>query len=158
MAAAELIAPIGYGAGWLLLGIVLLVVVVIATALIVLARRGSRDRSSATAVERSLGARYLSRIDTIEADFVGGSITAREAHLRLSAVVRSFGHDTSGVNAPVMTLTELRQSPLPEVADAVAEYYPASFERVEPAGIDAALARIEINNGRINALIIARIF
>ena len=143
MTEAELIAPIGYDSGWLVLGIAILAVVVVGAAALVFARRGSPKgtRAAGEVGDRGLRGRYHAQIDAVEEDVAAGSISAREAHLRLSALVRSFARDTTGVNAPVMTLTELRQSPLPEVTAAVAEYYPSSFEPGLPGDIESALSR-----------------
>jgi hypothetical protein len=55
--------------------------------------------------------------------------------------VREYAHAVSGVDAPVMTLTELQSSSLPSVTAAVAEYYPASFESADRNEISSAVAR-----------------
>lgn len=140
----ELVPPIGYGSGWLVVAIVI-VVVVIATILLVLLvrtrRRAAAPGSTGPGGLAGLKADYHARISAVEAEFAAGDLSARRAHHRLSAVVRAFGRAVTGVDAPVMTLTELQSSSLPAVTVAVAEYYPASFESAEGTEISSAVAR-----------------
>jgi hypothetical protein len=140
---AELVPPIGYGGAWSVVGIVILVIVVAVILLIVLVRT-RRRQAPATMPPGGLAgvkADYHARVSAIEAEFAAGALSARAAHHRLSAVVRAFGRAVSGVDAPVMTLTELQQSSLPQVTAAVAEYYPASFEVEDRSEISSAVLR-----------------
>jgi len=140
----ELIPPVGYGGAWLVIGIALLVLVV-ATILVILLVRARKHAPSPAPLPpggiAGLRAGYHARITEIEADFAAQRISARSAHQRLSAVVRKYAHAVSGVDAPVMTLTELQSSSLPSVTAAVAEYYPASFESADRNEISSAVAR-----------------
>lgn len=144
MPETELIPPIGYGDALLVVGIVLLVLVV-ATILLVALLRGRRPAPASTLVRpgglAGIKADHHARISAIEAEFAAGTLSARRAHHRLSAVVRDFGRAVSGIDAPVMTLTELQSVSLPTVATAVAEYYPAAFEPQERTEISTAVAR-----------------
>lgn len=139
----ELIPPIGFGSVWLVVGVVLVVLVVATILLILLVR--ARKRSSSPELPpgglAGLRAEYHERITEIEAEFAEGRLSARAAHHRLSAVVRQSGRAVSGVDAPVMTLTELQSSPLPTVTSAIAEYYPASFESADRNEISSAVAK-----------------
>lgn len=141
---AELVPPIGYGDGWLVVA-VLLVALVIATVLLVVLVRARRRAGAPHPIPpgglAGLKAEYHSRVTAIEAEFAAGGLSARVAHHRLSAVVRAFGRAVSGIDAPVMTLTELQSSSLPTVTVAVAEYYPASFESADRSEISPAVAR-----------------
>ncbi|MBF4634340.1 hypothetical protein ITJ38_08000 [Agreia pratensis] len=139
----ELIPPIGYGSSWLVIGIALIVVVIATILVIILVR--ARKRSSSQPLPpgglAGLRAEYHARITEIEAEFAAGGLSARSAHHRLSAVVRQYARAVSGVDAPVMTLTELQSSPLPTVTAAIAEYYPASFESADRSEISSAVVR-----------------
>jgi len=140
----ELIPPIGYGGGLLVIGIILLVLVVVAILLIALLRRRRPVPSPAPMRPGGLAgikADHHARVSAIEAEFAAGTLSARRAHHRLSAVVRDFGRAVSGIDAPVMTLTELQSVSLPTVTTAVAEYYPAAFEPEDRADISSAVAR-----------------
>ena len=144
MPETELIPPIGYGSGLLVAGIVLLALVVATILLIALLRR-RRPAQSAAPVRlgglAGIKADHHARISAIEAEFAAGTLSARRAHHRLSAVVRDFGRAVSGIDAPVMTLTELQSVSLPTVTTAVAEYYPAAFEPEDRAEISSAVVR-----------------
>lgn len=70
---------------------------------------------------------YLHRIDAVAAGAADGSLTYRESHQELSLLVRSFVRDVTGVDAPRMTLAELRGHPLPGIAEAVGRTYPGEF-------------------------------
>jgi hypothetical protein len=139
----EIIPPIGYDGAWLVVGIVIVGLVVVTILLILLVR--IRRRPAPTPMPpgglAGVKADYHDRVSAIEAEFVAGTLSARGAHHRLSAVVRSFGRTVSGIDAPVMTLTELQQSSLPQVTAAVAEYYPASFEVEDRSEISSAVLR-----------------
>ena len=140
----ELIPPIGYGGGLLVVGIVLLVLVVVTILLIALLRRRRPATSPAPMRPGGLAgikADHHARISAIEAEFVAGTLSARRAHHRLSAVVRDFGRAVSGIDAPVMTLTELQSVSLPTVTTAVAEYYPAAFEPEDRTDISSSVVR-----------------
>lgn len=94
---------------------------------------------------------YLGRIDAVAAAADRGELTARQAHQRLSRLVRIFAHQASGITAHTMTLADLRElarAPASGpgasafaaagVAEAVAVLYPAEFG--VPEAVDARRA------------------
>ena len=87
---------------------------------------------------------YLQRIDAVDREAAAGTRSNRSAHQELSLLVRGFVRDASGVDAPRMTLAELRAvSPaarnLPAAADAVAAMYPGEFATAPASAVpDAA--------------------
>ena len=82
--------------------------------------------------------RALAAIDQVEADATAGVISAREAHLRLSAIVRGFAWDVTAVDARTMTLTELGATGLAPIAEAVGQFYPIAFREEEAVELGAA--------------------
>jgi hypothetical protein len=82
---------------------------------------------------------YLRRIDAVVAGAAAGRLSARASHQELSLLIRRFVRDTSGINAPRMTLAELRQQGIPVAAEAISSIYPAEFAR-EPQALVAATA------------------
>ncbi|MET4095192.1 hypothetical protein ABIB51_002118 [Arthrobacter sp. UYCu712] len=81
---------------------------------------------------RGLQRDYLERIDAVALEAGAGIRYARSSHQELSLLIRSFVRDASGVDAPRMTLAELRAvtgagQPFSAVADAVGRSYPAAF-------------------------------
>lgn len=75
----------------------------------------------------SLKGDYLRRIDAVAADSATGRLSARAAHQALSLLIRSFVRDIAGIDAPRMTLAELREQNIPAAALAVSSLYPAEF-------------------------------
>lgn len=89
---------------------------------------------------RSLKEKYLAMIDEVAAEHASGELTPRELSQRLSLVLRFFAHESTGVVAEVMTLSDLAEADLPTVHGAVAEYYPSSFQRTARKDPDEAIA------------------
>lgn len=144
--------PAQYGWGWLALAIGIVALIVIAWYLSLTFTRRRRmsefahrrgDVPSAD-VTAALRAEYLGDLDTIEADFRGGRLDGREVNRELSSLVRRYVNEYSGLEAPVLTLADLRKMNVhPALIDAIARhYYPSIFRRnhvVDPeAGISAA--------------------
>lgn len=100
-----------------------------------------RPRQPAKSDLRALKSKYGRLIDEVDAQRLDGRLDARATHSRLSLLLRFFAFETSGVDAHVMTLADLQRSRLPQVAGAVAEYYPPAFRLDEPGDPAAAVAR-----------------
>ncbi len=93
---------------------------------------------------RRLQRDYLDRIDAVALEARAGTRSARSSHQELSLLIRSFVRDASGVDAPRMTLADLRAvtgagQPFSAAAAAVGRSYPAAFAAGESAG-EAAYA------------------
>ncbi|MFS0894864.1 hypothetical protein [Microbacterium sp. 179-I 3D3 NHS] len=150
----ELYPPAQYGWGWMLLAVgILLLLIAGAWLVIVLTRprRGLPGAGGATPpwpstvdVLSQLRTEYLDRIATIEADYRGRTLSARNANLELSRVVRTFVNEYSGLEAPVLALDDLRARGVhPALIDALGRhYYPSIFRPGPPidpiAGAEAA--------------------
>ncbi|AMM21131.1 hypothetical protein AX769_14525 [Frondihabitans sp. PAMC 28766] len=78
---------------------------------------------------RQLVVKYSSMIDEVDAEFRAGHLTERAVAGRLSLLLRFFAFETSGVDAQVMTLSDLRVARLPTVTGAVEQYYPPAFRQ-----------------------------
>ncbi|MGP4032212.1 hypothetical protein [Pseudarthrobacter sp. 1C304] len=105
---------------------------------------------------------YLLQIDAVDREAAAGTRSVRSAHQELSLLIRSFIRDASGVDAPRMTLAELRvagQGPhrqpgaehVPSerqfraAADAVAGLYQGAFAAAPASAVpDAARAAREV--------------
>ncbi|OMH25141.1 hypothetical protein BKD30_06670 [Tersicoccus phoenicis] len=142
--------PIPYDPVWLWIGLGLLAAVVAWYVWALASTRRSRRKWQLPGPADLPGLRteYLARIDAVAAATERGELTARQAHQRLSRLVRVFAHQASGVSAHTMTLADLRAAQVPAVpgvagvADAVAVLYPAEFGVPEAAdarrAVDAA--------------------
>ncbi|OFI39455.1 hypothetical protein BIU82_14095 [Arthrobacter sp. SW1] len=136
-------APLQYGSQWMWLGLVLLAAVI--AWLLRPARQERRAAAPGTppADMSTLRSRYLAAIDAVVADAAAGRVPEREAHQRLSLLLRGFAGEVRGVNATHMTLAELRDHGLGAVAEGVAGMYPAEFAAATQSSVErsAALAR-----------------
>lgn len=129
----EVMPLVGYSPYWLVLGITI-VAIIVAFYVVVALLTASRPRWSAPgAPERpsvdvvQLQNEAYSRVAEIETASMNGEIDARSAHERLSAVVRDYVAQSTGIPADHMTLSELRRTELIGTARAVAQFYPSVF-------------------------------
>ncbi len=145
---AEILPPMQYSLYWLAIGVAILVAIVLWFLLVPrLARRRPKPpvvvAPPIPAPRPSPRAAWLARIGSIEKEVAAGELTVRQAHLRLSALLREFATTKTGIDASAMTLRELRAAGLDELASAVAQYYPIAFQAREATqlGRAAQLAR-----------------
>ncbi|WP_120522215.1 hypothetical protein [Arthrobacter celericrescens] len=138
-------APLQYGTHWMWLGLLLLVLLASGLAwLFRPARTAGTARTTARARDLpSLRARYLAAIDDVVADAGSGRLPQREAHQRLSLLLRRYAGEARGIRATHMTLQELHAYGLGAIAEGVAGMYPAEFAPARPADVEqsAELAR-----------------
>lgn len=137
-------APLQYGSQWMWLGILLSVLLAAVIAwLLRPARKVRRTPAVRPADMSTLRSRYLAAIDALVADAAAGRVPEREAHQRLSLLLRGFAGEVRGINATHMTLAELREHGLGAVAEGVAGMYPAEFAAATQSTVErsAVLAR-----------------
>lgn len=150
----ELYPPAQYGWGWLLLAIGILLLLVVAVWLVIFLTRPRRsltlpgDTQAWTPptldVLSQLRVEYMDRIQQIEDDYRGRTLSARNANFELSRVVRTFVNEYSGLEAPVLALDDLvARGVHPALIDAMGRhYYPSIFRQgpaIDPiAGAEAA--------------------
>lgn len=150
----ELYPPAQYGWGWMLLAIGILALLVLGAWLLIVLTRprrtlAPRDDTAGQAplvidVLSQLRTEYLVRIQQIETDYRERRLSARQANLELSRVVRTFVNEYSGLEAPVLALDDLvARGVHPALIDAMGRhYYPSIFRQgpaIDPvAGADAA--------------------
>jgi hypothetical protein len=86
---------------------------------------------------------YSRQIDVVAQRAATGRISARDAHQRLSVLVRHFVQELSGIRAPTMTLTELTASGarLTPVSEVVEVLYPGEFA---PEAADTVAGAAEV--------------
>lgn len=144
MPADELYGPVALSGWWTVVGVG---VMLLAIAWVVIALRISRRRLNVPPPPPpSVPARrndtfaavrpiYLARVDAAEARFDAGELDARGLHLELSAIVRDFATVRRGVNARVLTLSELRRvDGAKRLASLIESYYRPAFARYGGAG------------------------
>ncbi|MBT2475214.1 hypothetical protein J7E68_11695 [Microbacterium sp. ISL-103] len=140
----ELYPPFQYGWGWMLLAIGILILLIAAAWLVVILTRPRRDLGLAgetrgpallsVDVLSQLRVEYLDRIQQIEDDYRARTLSARNANLEFSRVVRTFVNEYSGLEAPVLALDDLvARGVHPALADARGRHYYPSIFRPGPA-------------------------
>lgn len=149
----ELYPPAQYGWGWMLLALGILALLIVGTWLLF---RLTRPRTAASGAASGAGqpstldvlsalrSEYLDRIDRVEHDYRDRHLSAQQANLELSRVVRTFVNEYSGLEAPVLALDDLVSRGVhPALIDAMGRhYYPSIFRQgpaIDPvAGAEAA--------------------
>lgn len=126
--AGDLTDPIAYSGVWLAVAILLPLLVV---GWYAGAWWLTRDNASSPLPEwwrlRVARRRHLRQLNRIGAARRRGVLSSRDAHLAVSATVRSFVTDVTDVDARTMNLEQLRTSGPPEVAGVVERVYPPAF-------------------------------
>ncbi len=141
-------APMGYSTVWLVVGIVLLLAVAGWYVVVWAQTRPAPPPPPAPAEPPGfrvmrLQEHALHRIDEIVRDVQDGRSSPRRGHQELSATVREFVRDASGLGVTTMTLTELGRSGQPRLGvltDTVLTLYPGEFGPAEASVVDAAEA------------------
>ena len=135
--------PLPYQDVWLWLGVALLVLVAAWYAWLFLPSRRRAVRAELPPDVERLRAACLEAIDAVAADVDAGRLGERDAHQRLSFLVRDFACAVTKQPATHMTLAELEGQGLTPFTEAVAGSYPAEFARTSSASIrvSAATAR-----------------
>ena len=150
----ELYPPAQYGWGWMLLAIGILALLVLGAWLLIVLTRPRRVLTTPAEaagpqlltvdVLSQLRTEYLDRIQMVETDYRERKLSARNANLELSRVVRTFVNEYSGLEAPVLALDDLKARGVhPALIDAMGRhYYPSIFRQgpaIDPvAGAEAA--------------------
>ncbi|MDI2033113.1 hypothetical protein [Paenarthrobacter nitroguajacolicus] len=138
-------APLQYQSLWMWLGIVLIVVVAGWYAWLF---RPQRKRLPAGTEAKlpdveTLRSHCLAAIETTARDADAGRVPEREAHQRLSFLVREFAGAATGLPVTSMTLDELRREGLDGLAEGIAGIYPSEFSaaNIMPVQNSAEIAR-----------------
>lgn len=153
--------PLGYSAWfpWAGLGLLVLAASWYAYVILITRRRPTAPDAQGTAPSAPpsdiarLKQDYLGRIDAVAREAQAGARSARAAHQELSLLIRGFTRDVSGVDAPRMTLAELRSTDshagnLPAVAEAIGRFYPAEFAAAPAPGVQASAVQDAAESAR----------
>lgn len=74
-----------------------------------------------------LKARYISALEEVENLYLHNRITVREAYQRLSAYVREYAAQQTGIPADRMTLEDLRKQKVGNLPAMIEKYYAPEF-------------------------------
>ena len=144
----DLQEPFSYMPVWIILGLVLLGVGLIAW---IVARRKLRDRLRAEKKQKikkirpealpRVKARYIGMLDKTAWEYSRGAIDKREAYQRMSRTIRLFVNKVTGIRVQHCTLSEIREMNIPILTSLVAEYYEPEFARDANADVNYSLQR-----------------
>jgi hypothetical protein len=135
----EFVGPVGYGAPWTWLPMLLVAAVVAYYAWALTRSTGTEEPDDGYPRQdpvEDARKRRLGDIDRIDSAFRQDRITLRAAYQQLSAALRGFVGDVTDLPARAMTLEELRDATDPRVADTIEAMYPPEFAPGETAGAD----------------------
>jgi len=140
--------PVQYSPVWTILGLVLICLVVgwLVFVLVFTRRRATRESTGVpfdpfAPPAPSLLVTYLSLIDDVERGSAVGALSSREAHQRLSLLVREFAARSRGIRAPYMTLEDLEATRIEPLAATVGELYPGAFSADAVGSVSVAAER-----------------
>lgn len=71
--------------------------------------------------------KYDRKLAQLEADYEKGAVSERKAYQKLSALVRSFAHEMTGIKVSNYTLSELKQAGMPQLTALIEECYVPEF-------------------------------
>lgn len=129
----EVMPLVGYSPFWLVLGIAILALIGLFYVLVILLTTQRKPRSKPVVpteppvdVAKLQQAGYA-KVADIETATINGTLDSRSAHEQLSAVVREFIAESTGIPADHMTLSDLQGTELRGTTRAVAQFYPGVF-------------------------------
>ncbi|HWH27064.1 MAG TPA: hypothetical protein VNT53_10520 [Pseudolysinimonas sp.] len=142
-----LMPPVNYDwPWWIVLPVFLLLLVAWFLLSRRLARRRRRDDVATPSAPKAplplpidVRRKAWSRIDDIERRTVAGELSARDAHIELSGVLRELAFFTSSHDARKMNLDELRAAGMHDLANIVGSFYPVAFAAPEANDARAAI-------------------
>lgn len=150
LAATGLFPPVQYSPMWGVLAVTLLVLIAafyILVPVLMRSREAAREPADSSWIPEfppvPLGEKYSGLIAEVESAHHRGELTVRDAHQRLSLLLRFFAWESSGLRAPQMTLADLREAHATPLSDAVEQLYPGAFAEIERGSVleAAELAR-----------------
>ena len=104
-------------------------------AVFIMLKYGRTDRTAGvtdadvSGTPADLKARYLSALQKLENRYLNNQITVRGAYQQLSAYVREYAAEKTGVPADRMTLEDLRRKKVQHLPAKIEKYYAPEFAR-----------------------------
>jgi flagellar basal body-associated protein FliL len=85
--------------------------------------------------------KYLGLIDQIAQESQQKAINARQAHQKLSILVRLFVFEATGYQTQVMTLADIEKRNLPKLQTTISALYPNEFSQLLTGSVEDALGK-----------------
>ena len=77
---------------------------------------------------------YIGRVSGLLGGYLSGNITKRDGYQKLSAVIRSFVHEVTGINVESFTVAEVKAMGIRKLDELMEEYYVPEFAEDDKAG------------------------
>ena len=85
--------------------------------------------------------KYLKKINELEDKVNNKQITNRKAYLSLSAIVRNFVHEMTGIKVHKYTLKDIKKLNMPQLTMLVEEYYHPEFAEYSLGNIKESISK-----------------
>lgn len=141
--------PMDYSAGWLMMGIGgLIVLILYVVAIFFFTRHKNVKQLKDLPVRQvvpvdltALRAKYLRLIVDVERAFDAREVKSSGAHQQLSMLVRYFAFEASGFRAHLMTLSDIQKADRRHLAEAIETFYAPEFDGLDQGSVaNAAVA------------------
>jgi hypothetical protein len=76
---------------------------------------------------------YMGRVGSLLNAYNAGTLSKRDGYQRLSAIIRSFIHEVTGINVEAFTVKEVRAMGIRKLDILMEEYYVPEFAEDEKA-------------------------
>ena len=137
VSSVELQAPMAFQQIWVWLAAVLIIAAIFLQIFFRIRRKRMGDlpprkikiKKPPAKLLPEIKARYLTELDLLERELSAGLIDVRTAFQRLSAAIRNFVYEVTGIEVPNYTLYEIRQLNMPRLTKLIEEYYAPEFAR-----------------------------
>lgn len=71
--------------------------------------------------------KYLLELSQLEGQLKSGTVSTRDAYMRMSSCIRSFVYDATGIEVTNYTLQEIKRLGMPILEELISEYYTPEF-------------------------------
>ena len=85
--------------------------------------------------------KYLKDLYDLSVEFSSDRVNLRKAYQRMSAIIRNFVFEATGVKVQNYTLDDIRNAGLPRLEALVAEYYSPEFARMSEGDFSDSMMR-----------------
>lgn len=129
--------PFSY-ALWPVIGIGIVVfgyfIYLVTTKIVKVVKRRNESRKQQPQIKKTtdlatVKCRYKKELENIEAELNQGQITVRVAYQKMSACIRHFVYEVTGIKVHKYTLSEIQSLNMPMLSELIQEYYPSEFEK-----------------------------
>ena len=130
----ELQAPFSYS-WWVYLIVAAILLAALAIIIYVIAKlvKIFKVKKAVPPVPRHIKIAYISKVHDIQVAYSAGRLDKRDGYQRLSAEIRGFVHEATGINVENYTIKEVKAMGIRKLDELMEEYYVPEFAEDEKA-------------------------